>query len=181
MPATEAEIRALYGRYAPVLLARCRRILGDDEEARDVVQDTFARVIRHHDSFRAEASPFTWMVRISTNLCLNRLRDHRGRTQKAEQHRELLVGEGFTRPDAGRGAEAERVRRLLEEEDDETRALIVYLYFDDMTRQEAAALVGISQPTLRKRVDRFFERARRSLGADAAVLAPLLFHVLVRP
>jgi len=56
---SEAEVAALYRRYAPVLHARARSILGSDEAAADAVQETFARVIVHWDGFRAESSPLT--------------------------------------------------------------------------------------------------------------------------
>ncbi|MBK9368879.1 MAG: sigma-70 family RNA polymerase sigma factor [Deltaproteobacteria bacterium] len=181
MPASETELRTLYQRYAPPLLARCRRILGDNEEAQDIVQETFARVIRRWDEFRQEASPYTWMVRISTNLCLNRLRDHKSREAKRSMHPEAIVGDGFTAPHDHKSDEAALVRRALAEADEQTRALIIYLYFDDMTRQEAAALVGLSQPTLRKRLDEFFVRARRALSApEAAALAVLLGALVSR-
>jgi DNA-directed RNA polymerase specialized sigma24 family protein len=65
-----------------------------------------------------------------------------------------------------------RIRSLLADEDDETQRIIVHLFFDDMTREETAVAVGISVPTLRKRLDAFLRRARRGLGL--AVVASVL-------
>lgn len=168
MPPTDDELRDLYQRYGHVIFHRCRRILGNEEDAMDAVQETFARVVRHHDSFRRESSPLTWMYRISTNYCLNQLRNHRERAAKRQQHPAEVEAV------AGRVAGAEdwerldTIRRLLEDVDDETRAIVIHLYFDDLSRQETAALVGISQPTLRKRLDAFLGRARRRLERGAA-------------
>ena len=89
---TEAEIRALYDQYGPVLFHRCRSILRNDEDANDAVQETFARVIRNWSTFRSESSPLTWMYRISTNYCLNQVRNRTGRAEKREVHREAIVG-----------------------------------------------------------------------------------------
>jgi len=177
MPATEAELRELYERYAHVVHHRARRILGTDEDAADAVQETFARVIRNWDSFRQQSSPLTWMIQISTNYCLNRIRDQRGHAKKHDQRRFDIVGDGHTRADLGGPVDAERLRALLVDEDDETRQIIVHLYFDDLTREDTARLVGISVPTLRKRHELFLKRARRLLGVSplpAAVLALLL-------
>lgn len=179
MPATEAEIRDLYGRYAHVLHYRARAILGSDEDAADAVQETFARVIRHWDRFQGEASPLTWMYQISTNYCLNRLRDRKGHAKKHEERRDRIVGDGFTPAHDGAGLDDATVRALLEEADDETRRIVLHLFFDDMTREEAAAQVGVSVPTLRKRLDAFFKRARRTLGV-ALPAAVLLLTLLAR-
>lgn len=163
MSVSEAELRELYQRYAPVLHHRCRAILGSDEEAQDAVQETFASVIRHYDSFRQEASPLTWMYRISTNYCLNRLRNRRLRDRKHLDHRVELSGDN-PQPTAGGALDADAVRRLIEDADDETRQIVIHLFFDDMTREEAAVMVGISVPTLRKRLEGFLKRARLVLA-----------------
>ncbi len=162
-----AEMEALYRRYAPVLHARARSILGSDESAADAVQETFARVIRHWAEFRAEASPLTWMYRISTNWCLNQLRNHKGRSRKHTDHKdEIQPGstEDLHGYDPVGGLDAPTIHRLLDGADDQTRRIIIHLYFDDLTRDETARLVGISQPTLRKRHDAFVDHARRTLG-----------------
>lgn len=173
MPATEAEVRDLYQRYAHVLHYRARSILGSDEDAADCVQETFARVVRHWDTFRGQASPLTWMYQISTNWCLNRLRDRKGHARKHEDHAEEIVGAVATAPAEG-GFDTGVLRELLAEEDEETRRIVVHLFFDEMTREEAAAHVGISVPTLRKRLDAFFKRARRAFGVTALPAAGAL-------
>ncbi len=179
MPATEAEIQELYARYAHVLHYRARSILGSDEDADDAVQETFARVIRGWDQYQREASPLTWMYQISTNYCLNRLRDRRGHAKKHEERRDRIVGDGLTPGHDGAGLDDDVIRALLDGLDDQTRRIVLHVYFDDMTREEAAVHVGISVPTLRKRLDAFFRRARRTLGV-ALPAAALLLSLLAR-
>jgi RNA polymerase sigma factor (sigma-70 family) len=172
MTFTDAELRDLYVRYASVLHRRCLGILRDPEEAADVVQETFARVLVHHESFRRDASPLTWMYRISTNLCLNRIRDRACRAGKHAAHRDEIAGSEAVCPEAWEGEAT--VRRLLEESDAQTRAIVIHLFYDDMTREEAARMAGVSVPTLRKRLNAFLERARAATGGRAAVPALLL-------
>jgi RNA polymerase sigma-70 factor (ECF subfamily) len=180
MPATEADIRELYERYAHVLHYRARAILGTDEDAADAVQETFARVIRGWDQYERQASPLTWMYQISTNYCLNRLRDRKGHARKHDERRDRIVGDGYAPAHDGTGLDDDAVRQLLAAEDEETRRIMLHLYFDDMTREETAVLVGISVPTLRKRVDAFFRRARRALGVALPAAVGLLLPLLVR-
>lgn len=171
MHASATDIQALYAQYGPVLFARCRSILKNDEDANDAVQETFVKVIRNWDSFRSESSPLTWMYKISTNLCLNRVRNRKGRSEKREQHKELLVGDGSSAPGAGSWETADVIRTLLAQEDEETQQIVVYLYFDEMTREQTAVLVGVSVPTLRKRLNAFLRRARKQLEGSTLPLA----------
>jgi len=179
MEFTDDEVAHLYDRYGPVLYHRCRSILRNDEDARDAVQETFARVLRHAESFRRQASPLTWMYRISTNHCLNRIRDRRGQQRKHDQHREDIVGPGVSRPhDGADAADRERILALLDDADDETKACVVHTFFDDCTREEVAELVGLSVPTVRKRVNMFLETARRHLGLSLASAVGVLLLVV---
>ncbi len=167
MTISDADLSELYMRYAPILHARARGILGDDAEAGDAVQETFARVIRAGERFRNESSPLTWMYQINTNWCLNRLRDRKGHQRKHDERRAEIQPREEDELDVSR-LDDRRIRDLLVEEEPETQRIVVALFFDDMTREEAALAVGISVPTLRKRLDAFLRRARRSLGIAVA-------------
>src|SRR5205807_662621 len=68
------ELETLYRQYAPVLFRRARRLVGRDAEAWDVVQQVFERLMTSSEAFRREASPMTWLWRITTNVALNHLR-----------------------------------------------------------------------------------------------------------
>ncbi len=171
MPPTDAELADLYNRYAHVLLARCRGILRNEEEAQDAVQETFARVVKHWDSFRQQSSPLTWMYKISTNYCLNQVRNKSTRRRKLEDHK-AEIGERAEPPSEG-GTDHERILALLEQVDEQTRACVVHTFFDDCTRNETAELVGLSVPTVRKRVNDFIDLARRAFVAATLLLAAL--------
>jgi hypothetical protein len=60
---------ALYRRFGAFVLRRARVLLGEDEAAEDALQEVFVRVLCHHDGFRSEAAPVTWLYRITTNYC----------------------------------------------------------------------------------------------------------------
>lgn len=177
---TDDELARLYHRYGHVLFHRCRSIVRNDEEAWDAVQETFARVVKHADTFRAQASPLTWMYRISTNYCLNQLRNRKGHEQKHERHREDIAGPAAATMNDD-DADRARILAMLDTADDETRRVVVHTFFDDCTREEVAELVGLSVPTVRKRLNTFLDRARQELGialsAAVAILALLDPHL----
>ncbi len=163
MELTDDEVAALYERYAPVLFHRCRSILRNDEEAWDAVQETFARVIKNAETFRQQSSALTWMYKISTNYSLNQLRNRSSRARTRQQRREELAGPVASEPPEA-FEDHGRILELLEQADPQTRACIVHTYFDCCTREETAALVGLSVPTVRKRINTFLTKARRNLG-----------------
>ena len=71
------DIEALSHQYGAMVLRRCRRLLGDEDEALDACQDVFVRVLERRERLDA-AYPSSLLFRIATNVCLNRIRD-RGR------------------------------------------------------------------------------------------------------
>ncbi len=173
MSFTDEELAQLYERYAHVIFHRCLSILKNEELAHDALQETFARVLRHSADFNNQSSPLTWMYRISTNYCLNQIRNRKGRANKLTVHREDILGDEATAPDE-EGTDRAAVIALLEDADEETRLCVMYTYFDDCTRQEVADLVGISVPTVRKRINTFLERARRQLDVPATDVVAIL-------
>jgi RNA polymerase sigma-70 factor (ECF subfamily) len=64
----------LYRTHAPAIHLLCRRMSGDDREARELVQDVFVRAWEKLESFRGQSSLATWMHRLAVNVVLNHLR-----------------------------------------------------------------------------------------------------------
>ncbi len=177
---TEAEVRELYDRYGPVLLHRCTRILGDPELAQDALQETFARVIRSWESFRGESAPLTWMYRISTNYCLNQLRNTKTRDGYHDVYERDFAGDGRVGPEAGKWEQRDLVRKLLADVDDETRRVVVALYFDELSLRQCSTREGLSVPTVRKRAATFLKRARRILETAPVPIAALAVLFLLQ-
>jgi len=175
MPATEAQVERLYRQYAPLIHRRCRRILRDEEWAWDATQDVFAKAIAAWDGFDGDASRLTWLSRIATNHCLNELRNRSGRTSKLEQRQHERPGAGTGPADQRQVEVLDVIRAVMQGMDPELQKLAVLYWFDEMTQQEIAVEVGLSVPTVRKRLRLFVQRARKSLqrGLESQVLRAL--------
>ena len=98
----EAALNELIGRKTKPLLQLTQRILGDLEEARDVVQVTFFKVWENRRKFDDRWSPNTWIYRIASNLAIDHLRSRRSREKSNEpvrQHlRQVADSRGAARP-----------------------------------------------------------------------------------
>jgi len=86
----EPALNELIGRKTKPLLQLCQRILGDAEEARDVVQVTFFKVWESRRKFDDRWSPNTWIYRIASNLAIDHLRSRRSRERSHEPVRQHL-------------------------------------------------------------------------------------------
>ncbi len=148
-----ARLRELYETYGGSVYERCRYLLKDSTQAEDAMQEVFARALAHADGFRGEASPLTWLMKITTHHCLNQLRAERA------PWRRWFERDAAARPEGDRGEQAletrELVRALLSRVDPETQAAVVHYWVGEMTLEEVAAVLGRSVPTVRKRLERF--------------------------
>jgi len=149
------DVEVLYRRYGDMVLGRCRTLLKNDAEAQDACQEVFLKVHRYRDRFRNEAKPSTYLFRVTTTVCLNRIRS-RGRRREDlvdDPTPVPVVDSHLTQSDL-----RQLVRLLLDEADERTQACIVHHYVDGMTHKEIGALLGLSGAAIRKRISTFKKR-----------------------
>jgi RNA polymerase sigma-70 factor (ECF subfamily) len=155
--AFELMVRTMGGR----LLSVARRMLGDEETARDAVQDAFLSAFRSLEGFDGHAQLSTWLHRIVVNAALMKIRT---RQRRPEQPLEPLLP---TFADDGHHAEpvaawSESPERMLEQR--QTRAIVraaiaelpetyrtalLLRNIEDLSTHEAALALGISDNALK--------------------------------
>lgn len=149
------DVETLYRRYGDMVLGRCRTLLRDEADAQEVSQEIFLKIHRYSDRFRGEASPTTYLFRVTTTTCLNRLRSRR---RRPEDPVEEPPAEASPRGGGGVAddhAARDLVTRLLQTADERTQACLVYHYVDGMTHKEVGELMGLSAAAVRKRIGKF--------------------------
>ncbi len=155
-------LRQLYEAHAYRVYERCLYFLRDRQEAEDAMHDVFIKADKNLASFRGEASPLTWLTRIATNHCLNIIR-----AKKAAWHdkyrREVENAPRGEQKGAERTETEQLVRLCLAQVDPELAEIATYYFVDEMTQKEITELVGISAPTLRKRLRLFIEQSRAEI------------------
>jgi len=139
-----------YERYGPMVLRRCRALLGDEELATDCMQDTFVRLLVAGDRLQDEA-PSSLLYRMATNVCLNRLRSQRRKPLPPDMDTIDRVAALTPDPEARSGARR-LLDRLFGREQPSTASIAVMHLHDGMTLEEVAAAVGMSVSGVRKRL-----------------------------
>ena len=148
------DVEALSVRYGGMVLRRCRRLLGNEDDAWDACQDVFVRLVEHRERLTAEF-PSSLLFRIATNVCLNRIRD-RGRHPATPDDELLATIAAFGSDDGGSHA-----RLLLDwlfgRYPESTRTIAVLHYVDGLTYEEVARQTNLSVSGVRKRLRRLRE------------------------
>ncbi|HEY5935728.1 MAG TPA: sigma-70 family RNA polymerase sigma factor [Kofleriaceae bacterium] len=138
-----------YCTYGPMVLRRCRRLLGDEQAARDAMHDVFVQVLTHADELTDQA-PSSLLFRIATHVCLNRIRTRRRKPEDGDPT--LLVEIAEHTDPAARSAARSALDALFRHEPDDTALIAVLHLHDKMTLEEVAAEVGLSVSGVRKRL-----------------------------
>ena len=143
------DVDALYRRYGPMVIRRCRQILNDEEDALDATQDVFVQLLIKRRRLRDEALS-SLLYRMATNHCLNRVRDARRRQTTPDS---ALV-EQIARWDEteGRTEARDMLARLFGRQRESTRTMAFLHYVDGMTLEQVAGVVGLSVSGVRKRL-----------------------------
>jgi RNA polymerase sigma-70 factor (ECF subfamily) len=164
----EAALDELINRKTGPLLQLAYRILGDREEARDVVQVAFFRVWEHRERFDERWSPNTWIYRIVNNLAIDHLRSRQSRERQAEpvrQHlRQVADSRSYRVLSSLGGAEVMTIfRELARELTDKQRSVFVLRELEGLSSQEVAAVVGCRESTVRNHLFNARKVLRRAL------------------
>lgn len=144
------EVDQLYRRYATALRRRALAILGRGGDADDVVHEVFLKAMTHAPELTREASPMTWLYRVTTNACLDRLRVQ-------SRRRELLEVARAARDEASSADLTANLTlaQLLPRVPEEVRAVAIHFYVDEMTQNEIAEHLGVSRRTVGHRLEAF--------------------------
>ena len=128
------------------------------------MHDVFAKVLLHERQFRAEASQLTWLLKVTTNHCLNVMRGSRAAWHG--QYEQLQVIRGDSHDGAKEMEVRNHVRRALASVDFETQRAAIHYFLDEMTLEEVAQLLERSVPTIRKRLQQFATAAQLEMNRD---------------
>ena len=157
-------------RWERPIYALAYRVIGREEDARDVCQETFLRAFRALNGFRGQAKFSSWLYRIALNLCRDWVRRER-RTPLVQASEELDALEMATVQEPAPSIEdlvARReltrvVERAMARLPEEQRTAIILKEYHELTFQEIADLVGCPLSTVKTRLYQGLAVLRREL------------------
>jgi len=169
----------LISRWERPIYALAYRVIGREEDARDVTQETFLRAFRGLSAFKGQAKFSSWLYRIALNLCRDWIR-RKKRSPMAILPEDVDLEDLAS--DAGptetvedlvsRRELSELVEAAMARLPEEQRTAIILKEYHGMTFQEIADLQGCPLSTVKTRLYQGLSVLRRELGAANTVSTP---------
>ena len=157
----DIDVEALYRRYGPMVIRRCRSMLKDEELAFDASQEVFMKIWQSRERIKND-SISSLLLRIATNTCLNKLRTIKRLREKIDED---ILASIADPENIERGIIARlKLERIFSREHTSTRMMAVMHYHDGMTLEQVAKEVGLSVSGVRKRLRNLRYRARALEG-----------------
>lgn len=161
-------------RYSANVYALLMRLTEDEEEARDLTQDTFLSALKAIKNFRGEADLKTWLYRIAVNESRNRFRwwKRRNRNSTVSLDAENTTGQTMDVADSSENPEAATLRRereqalrqALSELSTNFREVIVLRDIEGLSYEEVAVALETNVGTIKSRLARGREELRKKLS-----------------
>jgi len=160
-------------RWERPIYALAYRVIGREEDARDVCQETFLRAFRALRGFKGQAKFSSWLYRITLNLCRDWIRrERRAPTAQAPEGVDLVEVASAGQVDVetvedlvSRRLLGRAVARAMAGLPDDQRTAIILKEYHELTFQEIADLLECPLSTVKTRVYQGLSVLRRQLEA----------------
>ena len=155
----------LYKRTSSKLFGVCLRMLRDRGDAEEVLQETYTTVWRRAGSFdAAKASAITWLVTLSRNKAIDRLRQHREELlDDPERMHETVDEQPTPAADAESSQEYRRLERCMQELEPQQRSSVREAFFTGATYNELATRSKVPLGTMKSWIRRSLMQLRTCL------------------
>jgi RNA polymerase sigma-70 factor (ECF subfamily) len=158
-PATQ--FRQLYDQEYRSVYRSIRAVVLDSAAAEDLTQETFVRAYKARDRYTPTAPPGAWLRRIGINLAISYLR-----RQKLARFLPARLYVTPDRRDYDRAEARDVVTKALTGLSPKLRAAVVLHYYDGLTREEIALVLGVPAGTVASRIAKAVAIMRKAIGND---------------
>jgi RNA polymerase sigma-70 factor (ECF subfamily) len=158
-PATE--FKQLYDLEYLSVYRSIRGVVMDSAAAEDLTQETFVRAYRARHRYTPTAPPGAWLRRIGINLAISHLR-----RQKLARFLPARLYMAPDRRDYDRAEARDVVGKAMLALSPKLRAAVVLHYYDGLTREEIAAVLGVPAGTVASRIAKAVAIMRKTIGND---------------
>ncbi len=153
----DAAISALVDQYAGALYRVAYSVLRNSTDAEDAVQEAFLRVLRHRDTLDEVRDQRVWLIRIVWNIVLDRKRRAKTRpeTDDVSELARVLPSTGLSAEELAAAAQHHaHVLACVEQLPAKEREVLLLSAFEELSSVEIAAVLGITESSVRSRLFR---------------------------
>jgi len=155
----------LYERTSAKLYGICLRLMGNEPEAQEVLQETYIRIWQKVERFdSSKASPITWLAVLARNKAIDRLRQRARPTESLDAAYDIEDQAPSPFDMVERDLDRSRLAHCLEELEERSRMVIRSAFLDGATYPELAEREGVPLGTMKSWVRRGLQRLRGCLN-----------------
>jgi RNA polymerase sigma-70 factor, ECF subfamily len=162
--------RSLVERHSRSVFRLAYRLTGNEQDAEDVVQETFLRAYKQLQHFESRASFGTWLYRIAANYSLDLIRSrkrHHDHRPPAEEENDALLSIPASTPGPDRMAYSVqvegRISAAMAELSEQERTAFVLRHFEGFSIEEIAATLGLGASAAKHSIFRAVQKLRKAL------------------
>ena len=159
--------------YQHKLYQICYRMLGNKQEAEDIAQEAFVRAYINLHSYDQKRKFSTWLYRIATNLCIDRIRKKKPDyyldaqvpgTDGLDMYSQIAADEKLPEETVEQMELQDRIQYEISRLPDKYRSVIVLKYIEELSLQEISEILDMPLGTVKTRIHRGREALRKQLN-----------------
>ena len=141
----EQGFRLLMGQYQEQLYRLVRRLVGDHDDANDVIQNCFIKVYRSIHTFEGKSKLYTWLYRIATNEAITFLNQKKRKATTSIDQGESPIVHSLPADASVDGARLEiQLQKALDQLPEKQRIVFDLRYYDEMGYEEMSKVLDTS-------------------------------------
>lgn len=164
---TDVDLERTINEYSDMLYKICYIILKNENDVKDVLQETFIKYMTKSPEFKSEDHKKAWLIKVSQNKCKEFLRFHKRHASVPLEE----VEESISVTD-GMDAYTSETLSLIWNLKYKLKSVVILYYIEGYSVKEVAQILGISESAVKKRL----ERARKELRIVADVDGGLVYE-----
>ena len=158
--------------YKDKIFQICYRILGNSHEAEDIAQEAFLRAYTNINSFNIDLKFSSWLYRIATNLCIDRIRKKKpdyyldaevAGTDGLTMYSQIPANTRLPEEDVESLELRETIQREISRLPEKYRTVIVLKYIEELSLNEISEILDLPLGTVKTRIHRGREALRKQL------------------
>ncbi|MEI5909334.1 RNA polymerase sigma factor SigW [Bacillus spongiae] len=158
--------------YKDKVFQICFRMLGNRHEAEDMAQEAFVKAYMNIHTFQQHRKFSTWLFRIATNLCIDRIRKKKPDyyldaevtgTEGLTMYSQLSTGEPLPEEEVESMELQEVIQKAISKLPEKYRSVIVLKYIEELPLKEISEILDMPLGTVKTRIHRGREALRKQL------------------
>lgn len=151
----QEDIEPVVRQYSNMLYRVCFLILKNEQDVRDVLQETFLKYIEKKPVFRSEDQRKLWLVKVSQNKCKEFLRFHKRHSYVPfdEVENSIMITDGLD-------LDTKEALSFIWNLDHKLKSAVILYYIEGYSVREVAGILSISETAVKKRLQRAREKMK---------------------